>query len=230
MAYIPFPVGTVLPFAGATAPDGWLLYDGSAISQTTYPALFSVLSTTYDTQVNPTTNSAYTSPGAGLFRVPDYRASFLRGVGTPFAGDACTLGGWQVQKTARNGLNNASSSVTGTGAATGSGTLTGHNHTMSDPGHSHALGVVLGQGNAFTDNSVCFAGAVQTSNAQFTRSDPPGVWKSGSWMQNTASGASTTGANIDHSHSVSGTAAAQNMTGDNETRPHNKGVNYIIKF
>jgi microcystin-dependent protein len=41
------PIGCVQPYAGATAPNGWLLCDGSAVSRTTYAALFGVCGTTY---------------------------------------------------------------------------------------------------------------------------------------------------------------------------------------
>ena len=41
------PVGVVSTFGGATAPTGWLLCDGTAISRTTYSDLFTVISTTY---------------------------------------------------------------------------------------------------------------------------------------------------------------------------------------
>ena len=34
---------TVLPFAGAAAPEGWLLCSGQAVSRSTYPNLFTVL-------------------------------------------------------------------------------------------------------------------------------------------------------------------------------------------
>jgi microcystin-dependent protein len=34
-------------YAGATAPSGWLLCDGSAVSRTTYSALFAVTGTSY---------------------------------------------------------------------------------------------------------------------------------------------------------------------------------------
>jgi len=124
------PSGAVLPFAGATAPAGWLLCDGSPVSQTTYSSLFAVISTTYDTQMNPTTNGAYSAPLAGNFRVPDYRASVLRGVGTPYVGSAVTLGGWQTHTTAKNGMTvtNAASVVTGT----------------TDIGHTHASSTVTG--------------------------------------------------------------------------------------
>lgn len=41
------PTGTILPFGGTTAPAGYLLCDGSAVSRTTYAALFAVIGTTY---------------------------------------------------------------------------------------------------------------------------------------------------------------------------------------
>lgn len=41
------PVGTILPWSNATAPTGFLKCDGSAVSRTTYAALFEVVGTTY---------------------------------------------------------------------------------------------------------------------------------------------------------------------------------------
>lgn len=41
------PVGTVNQYAGSSAPTGWLICDGTAISRTTYASLFSVIGTTY---------------------------------------------------------------------------------------------------------------------------------------------------------------------------------------
>jgi microcystin-dependent protein len=41
------PAGVVQQYAGSTAPAGFLLCDGSAVSRTTYAALFAVISTTY---------------------------------------------------------------------------------------------------------------------------------------------------------------------------------------
>ncbi len=39
--------GIVMPFAGSTAPQGWMLCDGAAVSRTTYAALFAVIGTIY---------------------------------------------------------------------------------------------------------------------------------------------------------------------------------------
>lgn len=41
------PVGIIEIFAGSTAPPGWLICDGTAVSRDTYSALFNVIGTTY---------------------------------------------------------------------------------------------------------------------------------------------------------------------------------------
>jgi microcystin-dependent protein len=58
------PSGSVMAFAGSTAPSGWLLCDGTAYSQTLYPALFAMIGNTY------ATSGGQSAPAAGLFRVP----------------------------------------------------------------------------------------------------------------------------------------------------------------
>lgn len=59
------PVGTVSLYAGLVAPDGWLMCDGSAVSETTYPALYSLIGGIYNTM------GGLPAPSAGLFRVPN---------------------------------------------------------------------------------------------------------------------------------------------------------------
>ena len=41
------PVGTISYFPDASIPTGWLSADGSAVSRTTYAALFAKIGTTY---------------------------------------------------------------------------------------------------------------------------------------------------------------------------------------
>lgn len=43
------PIGTIICFAGQSAPTGWIPCDGSEISQSEYPNLFSVIGHTYGT-------------------------------------------------------------------------------------------------------------------------------------------------------------------------------------
>lgn len=63
------PVGEITAFGGSSAPTGWLLCNGSAVSRATYSSLFSVIGTNYG-QGNGTTT----------FNIPDLRGRFLRGV------------------------------------------------------------------------------------------------------------------------------------------------------
>jgi microcystin-dependent protein len=98
------PTGTVLAFAGISAPSGWLLCDGTAYNQTEFSDLYAALGSLYNTQVNPTTGSAWAAPSAGQFRVPDLRGLFLRGEGTPSGQSSVSVGGHQSQATAKNGL------------------------------------------------------------------------------------------------------------------------------
>jgi microcystin-dependent protein len=61
------PIGTVTPFAGSTAPIGWLMCDGSVISQSLYPGLWSLIGSTYNKG----------GEGAGTFRLPDLRGKTI---------------------------------------------------------------------------------------------------------------------------------------------------------
>ena len=41
------PLGGIVQFAGTTAPNGWLICDGSEVSRETYSDLFAIIGTTY---------------------------------------------------------------------------------------------------------------------------------------------------------------------------------------
>jgi microcystin-dependent protein len=91
----PDKAGFVQAYAGATAPKGWMLCNGTALKRADYPALFANIGTTWNTQTNPTTGSAYSAPASDEFRIPDLRGMFLRSTGTPSGLSAVTLGGYQ---------------------------------------------------------------------------------------------------------------------------------------
>ena len=62
------PSGAVFHFAASTAPVGYLAANGSAVSRTTYAALFAVIGTTFGV-----------GDGASTFNLPDLRGEFVRG-------------------------------------------------------------------------------------------------------------------------------------------------------
>jgi microcystin-dependent protein len=110
-AYPLVPTGSVMAFAGSTAPDGWLLCNGAAVSRTTYANLWALISSTYGG-----------GDGVNTFNVPDMRSRMPIGAG------------------AGTGLTSRALAATG-GAETvtiASGNLPTHQHTLS--AHTHNLG------------------------------------------------------------------------------------------
>ena len=65
------PAGMIAPFAGGTAPAGWLDCFGQDVSRTTYAALFAAIATTYGA-----------GDGLTTFNVPDFRGRNIVGAGT----------------------------------------------------------------------------------------------------------------------------------------------------
>lgn len=58
------PSGSIMQYAGTAAPTGWILCDGSAVSTTTYAALYAVIGTAFNT------SGGQSAPSVGTFRVP----------------------------------------------------------------------------------------------------------------------------------------------------------------
>ena len=102
------PVGGLMPYAGSTSPEGWLLCDGSAINRTTYANLFALIGTTYGSGNGTTT-----------FNVPDMRSRMPIGAG------------------AGTGLTSRALAATGGAESVviASGNLPTHTHSIA---HDHA--------------------------------------------------------------------------------------------
>ncbi len=62
------PTGAILPWSVTVAPSGYLTCDGTAVSRSTYAALFAVVSSLYGD-----------GNGSSTFNVPDLRGKFLAG-------------------------------------------------------------------------------------------------------------------------------------------------------
>ena len=68
-AYLATMIGSIVATARSTAPTGWLLCDGAAVSRSTYAALFSAIGTAYGVGNGTTT-----------FNIPDFRGRVPVGV------------------------------------------------------------------------------------------------------------------------------------------------------
>lgn len=141
------PVGAVLTYAGATAPTGWLLARGQAVSRTEYAALFAAIGVAH-------------GPGDGstTFNLPDGRGRVAVGKDN--------MGG-----TPANRVTAAVSGLAATtlGATGGDQRLQDHNHAVTDPGHVHSTPTVE-SGSSPGSGQVGFGGASpsfgQTQDAQ----------------------------------------------------------------
>ena len=96
------PAGSIIAWSGSSAPTGYLLCDGTAVSRTTYAALFAIAGTGYGV-----------GDGSSTFNVPDFRDRLPLGKGT----NNSTLG-------TQTGSMSASSVVTTPSGGSGGLTLT----------------------------------------------------------------------------------------------------------
>lgn len=130
-AYNVVPTGSILPYAGGTAPDGWLLCDGSQVNRVDYKALFDVIGTTYGI-----------GDGSTTYNLPDLRGRFP--LGKAAAGTGSTLGGTggslDHTHTVTTGIE-SSSQVAQSGAGAGCA-ANNHTHTGTTAGNNPPYQVV----------------------------------------------------------------------------------------
>jgi len=109
----PVPTGSIFAFAGTTAPAGFLLCDGSAVSRTTFATLFGIIGTAYGN-----------GDGSSTFNVPDLRGRVAVGKDD--------MGG-----TAANRITNAISGFIATVLGANGGSQSHTLVTNELPAHTH---------------------------------------------------------------------------------------------
>lgn len=203
------PAGVVQAFAGSAAPTGWLLCNGAAVSRTVYAALFAAIASAHGS-----------ADGSTTFNLPDYRGRMIRGVDGGIARDPDRAGRTAAASGGNTGDNVGSVQVQATktpGSAftTASQALASGSATSSGIDHTH------GTGNGTYPNFAVLVGSPTAQVAGGAASANINNWLSAT------GGASQ----YLHTHPVTGTCPASTVNGggDNETRPINAYVNYIIK-
>lgn len=110
------PAGTIQAYAGLTAPMGYLVADGSAVSRTTYAALFAVIGTTYGV-----------GDGSTTFNLPDLRGRTAVGLNPAEVGrtDVTALGNNEgVVVGSRTPYHKGSASAVSTSTSNSTSTVT----------------------------------------------------------------------------------------------------------
>lgn len=175
------PTGAMLEYGGAAAPSGWLLCNGSAVSRTTYAALFAVLGTAYGA-----------GDGSTTFNVPNKVDRVGVGAGSSYARGA--NGGAATATTSAAGSHNHTGSTGGTAitaAQMPSHTHTGTTDAVGD--HTHGLTQIL-QGQ--TDGSTGFQGGGYFANIGYAGGTNAAGAHSHTFTTN------STGGDQAHSHSI----------------------------
>ena len=117
------PAGVVQSYAGLSAPSGYLMCDGAAVSRTTYSALFSVIGVTYGA-----------GDGSTTFNLPDLRQRFVLTKAASGTGSVLATTGGAIDH-----VHSVDPPSTSSAAASGSsiGSLLPIGAQASTPSHTH---------------------------------------------------------------------------------------------
>ncbi len=213
------PSGAVMAYAGSSAPDGWLVCDGTAVSRTQYASLFAAVGTAHGS-----------GDGTTTFQLPDYRGRFLRGVddGQKHDPDALT-------RTAAAPGGNAGDAV---GSIEGDA-IAQHSHPVIDPGHAHPV-TDMGHSHGVMDpghgHTGCMGTAIYWQNPGGTDStyttallnEFNACFATG-MVQPSGTNVSIAAASSNVSVQSSITKITVEPSGGSESRPVNAAVTWIIK-
>ena len=190
------PAGLVAPYAGSSAPAGYLLCDGTAVSRTTYATLFAVVSTTYGI-----------GDGSTTFNIPDLKGRVIAGkeaTPTRLTGALCGIVGSTLGATGGDQALH-----THTHAPTVTASQSAHQHTQpahyhSTPDHSHGL--------AGSNSSGGVAGTFRTGAGLSTYDSTAsgGGWLTG-WAGNDLTDAFTPAITVSAANANAGTGGSQNV-------------------
>tara|TARA_Y100001963_G_scaffold37996_1_gene53054 strand:- start:2949 stop:3593 length:645 start_codon:yes stop_codon:yes gene_type:complete len=201
-------VGAIKPWTKTTAPAGYVLCDGAAISRTDYADLFAVISTTYGA-----------GNGSTTFNVPDLQGKMPQGYES---GNYAMAGTGGANTVTVSVTNNQGVSLTNNQSVTVTGSIDNTSLTEAQlASHKHELnGQYESTGPGLQNNRLCLASRAFDITPQ------------SEVMDNAGSG---TGHN--HSHTLAGTltgtitgtlSGAVTASGTNTFSPY-VVVNYIIK-
>ena len=97
------PTGTIQPHAGSTAPEGFLVCDGSIVTIADYPNLYAAIGTSW----------GYGNNDGLTFHLPDLRGRFLRGTDNPsgIPGEEAGRDPDRLSRTASNAGGNTGDAV-----------------------------------------------------------------------------------------------------------------------
>jgi microcystin-dependent protein len=204
------PAGTVTQTARVTAPTGWLLCEGQAVSRTTFARLFDAIGTTYGT-----------GDGSTTFTLPNLRGRVPVGRDTTQT-EFDVLGETSGAKTVTlNATQIPAHNHTGTTSSGGAHTHTFSGTTSNTGSHSHTQRFTLNAAAGSNMGGMASAGSAQSPGLTSQQ-----VTLDAGSHEHTYSG-TTSGASANHSHTFT-TANAGGGLAHNNLQPYIV-LNYMIK-
>ena len=221
------PSGSVTQYLGTSAPTGWLLCDGTAVSRSTYANLFAILGTRYGS-----------GNGSTTFNLPDFRDKFLRGAASTATLSGSTSGADTHTHTGPSHTHTVSAHTHGSGSHTHS--VSAHTHGSGSHTHTFSGSGTGTSGSPSATTTETIQDDVPTRNITFpstthTHSTTVSIsGTTGSASGTTDSGGSgTTGSASGTTDSGgSGTTGSDGTgnTSSNSNVPVHFGINYIVKI
>jgi len=249
------PVGSITAFGGASAPAGWLVCDGAAVSRSVYADLFAVVGTLHGA-----------GDGASTFNLPDLRQRFVLGKADFGVGSAVGAKGGAIDHV-HAGAGHTHTFSDSLECSTGAGgdhghsysTVVSHSHGM---GHAHGIdppntatsndgthyhtnlnlnqrGLSYGPGSSLTAYDILLGDRNTTSNGAHSHTiDIAPFTSGGSSAADTGSAgvsAGTTTSAGSHSHALAactaeGTTSGASAAATGGANPPYYALTYVIKF
>jgi microcystin-dependent protein len=204
------PAGVITQFAGASAPSGYLLCSGQAVSRSTFSTLFSAIGTTYGV-----------GDGSTTFNLPNLQNRVPVGKGAGTFANLNATGGAETHTLTTAQMPSHTHTQNSHNHTQNSHTHTGPSHTHSGPSHQHTITVL--------DSTTTLGRASGTVNT--VRPNDP-LSKGTNFAGTGATGAAGTGNTGSRTPTNNETTATNQNTGGggahNNLQPYIV-LNYIIK-
>lgn len=217
------PVGSILTYAGITAPGGWLLCDGREVSRETYPRLYAVIGSLYG---SPELSGNFVLPNLAD-RIPMGKSGSTS-IGQSGGNNSITLSESQLPSHSHTGTTSSNGSHTHTGTTNSNGS---HTHTVNDSGHVHSVeDAYFSENRGLHQNRFGTGSGTDNDNDLYTRSINTGTSYTGISLNSADNHTHTFTSGSDGSHAHTFTTSSTGSGNSIDIRNKFVIINYIIRY